>query len=223
MEIYKVIPFEDAYEVSNKGNVRNINTKQVKSLRYCRSGYLRVTLYPSGITYSIHRLVGRVWLSDTFAEGLQIDHLNAKRDDNNLSNLEWVTLQVNIDRIQNREVLKGSLNPMSKLTEEEVYSIKYDFTKTTKIIAEQYNCTIGMVERIRRRERWCHVLDVTLEPLFRKGELVYPKGTNANLSKSDQEFLTIDLLSENYTTQQLVDKYKCNKSTVCRRRRKLGL
>ena len=82
MEDYKVIPFEDNYEVSDKGNVRNINTQHVKSLRYDKYGYLRVTLYPSGITYSTHRLVGRVWMSDTFSEGLQIDHLNAKRDDN---------------------------------------------------------------------------------------------------------------------------------------------
>ena len=85
---------------------------------------------------------------------------------------------------------------MAKLTEGEAYNIKYDFTGTSKVVAERYNCTVGMVESIRRREDWCHILDVTMENLFRKGELSYPRGATANLSKEDQGLLTEDLLSE---------------------------
>lgn len=223
MENYKTIPFEDNYEVSDWGNVRNINTKHIKSLRYDKYGYLRVTLYPSGKTYSIHRLVGMVWMSDTYAEGLQIDHINATRDDNTLSNLEWVTPKVNCERVLFRPSVEGSSNPMSKLTEKLAYKIKYDFTGTTKETAEKYNCTVGMVESIRRREDWCHVIDVALENLFIKGELVYPRGVTANLNKATKKLLIEDLLSELYTTKELVIKYSCSKSTVCRCRRKLGL
>lgn len=223
MENYKTIPFEDNYEVSDWGNVRNINTKHVKSLRYDKYGYLRVTLYPSGTTYAVHRLVGRVWLSKTYEDGLQIDHLNAKRDDNTLTNLEWVTPKVNCERVMFRPSVKGSSNPMSKLTEKLAYDIKYDFTGTTKQTAQKYNCTVGMVEAIRRREDWCHVVDVTLEELFLSGDLVYPRGITANLTEDNKKLLIEDLLSELYTTKELVGKYSCSKSAVCRWRRKLGL
>lgn len=223
MENYKIIPFEDQYEVSSEGNVRNINTKHVKSLRYDRYGYLRVTLYPSGKTYSVHRLVGLVWMADSFVEGLEIDHLNAKRDDNHLSNLEWVTQQENVDRIKVRYRGIGSKNVMASISEEDAFAIKYCFTETATDLALKYNTTAGVVETIRRRERWCHILDVGLEGKFMRGELVYLKGKTANLSECQQKALDIDLLSRDFSTKDLTLKYGCSKSTVCRRRRNLGL
>lgn len=57
MEIWKIIPHEQGYEVSSLGRIRNRITLKIKSLRFDRYGYKRVTLYPSGKTYTIHRLV----------------------------------------------------------------------------------------------------------------------------------------------------------------------
>lgn len=64
---WKTIPFEDMYEVSSTGEVRNRQTLHIKSQRYDRYGYKRVTLYPSNKTYTIHRLVMLVFF-DVIAE-----------------------------------------------------------------------------------------------------------------------------------------------------------
>ena len=63
--MWKTIEFEPNYEVSIFGEVRSKITNHVKSLRLNKGGYSRVTLYPSGKTYSIHRLVALTFLKDT--------------------------------------------------------------------------------------------------------------------------------------------------------------
>lgn len=223
MEDYKTIPFEDNYEVSSEGNVRNANTKNIKNLRYDKYGYLRVTLYPSGKTYSAHRLVMLTWEPEGFKEGLQVDHLNTKRDDNRLSNLEWVTPQENVSRIKYNGWGNGSSNSMSKIDESIAFDIKYDFESTIKELCLKYNISDSMVETIRRRECWKSVFDVTLEKEFLLGNLKYKKGVTANLSKEDGRRINKDLIEGKLSTKELTEKFFCSKATVCRRRRKLGL
>jgi hypothetical protein len=60
--MWNTINEEPAYEVSDDGKVRRIKTKHVKSLRKGKAGYPRVTLYPSGKTHSVHRLVAKAFL-----------------------------------------------------------------------------------------------------------------------------------------------------------------
>ena len=62
--MWKTIDLEPNYEISDLGEVRNKFTKKVKSLRVDRGGYSRVTLYPSGKTYHIHRLVALAFLKN---------------------------------------------------------------------------------------------------------------------------------------------------------------
>lgn len=223
MEKFKVIPFEDNYEVSNKGRVRNKTTLSIKSLRYNKGGYLRVTLYPSGKTYTVHQLVGRVWLKDTFEEGLQIDHLDAVRDNNDVTNLEWVTYEENQRRIKNRASFKGEINGMATITDEIARDIKYSFEETIGDLVDRLKVSRNVVETIRRRERWLHIIDEHLENKYLTGELKYPLGKTANISKEDSHLLEEDILSGKYTTKDLTIKYNVSKSSVCRRKRKLGL
>lgn len=223
MEEFKVIPFEDNYEVSNKGRVRNRNTLLVKSLRYNKCGYLRVTLYPSGKTYTAHQLVGKVWLWESYREGLQIDHLDAVRDNNDVTNLEWVTQEENQRRIRDRGCHKGEVNGMATITDAVAKDIKYSFQETISDLVERLGVSRNIIETIRRRERWTHVIDKCLEGKYLKGELEYPRGKTANLSAMVSKELEIDILSEKYTTKDLTIKYNVSKSAICRRKRKLGL
>lgn len=182
MEEFKVIPFEDNYEVSNKGRVRNRETLSIKSLRYNKGGYLRVTLYPSGKTYTVHQLVGRVWLEDSYEEGLQIDHLDAVRDNNDVTNLEWVTQEENVKRIKNKACRKGEVNGMATITDDIAKDIKYSFDETINDLVERLGVSRNVIETIRRRERWLHIVDEDLEDKYLAGELKYAKGKTANLS-----------------------------------------
>jgi hypothetical protein len=175
MEIWLTIPFEDQYEVSDLGRVRNKQTKHIKSLRYNKGGYLRVTLYPSGKTYAVHSLVGKVFLQEFYREGLQIDHLNSVRDDNRLCNLEWVTAKENTRRINKRADVKGMKNPCSKITEQQAYYIKYTFDIPNSVMCRELGLSRSIVEKIRNRERWVHIIDPDLESKYINGEIKYKR------------------------------------------------
>lgn len=220
-EEFKIIPFEDGYEISNKGRVRNVYKGNILKSSPTKDGYRKITLYPSWKSYSVHRLVAKVWLADTYEEGLQTDHLNGIRDDNNVSNLEWVTLQENVRRIKNRHRPVGIKNVNAVINDEIAMTIKYSFSETNKDISERLSISVGIVESVRRREKWTHVRDNEKEGKWLKGELTYAKGKTANLSKEDGYKLDIDLLSGEYNTKTLTAKYNVSKSSVCRRRRNL--
>ena len=63
-----------------------------------RAGYLKANGYRAikinKVKYNEHRLVW-VWHFGAIPSGLQIDHINGKRDDNNIANLRLVTHQEN--------------------------------------------------------------------------------------------------------------------------------
>lgn len=106
-EIWIPIPnWEDLYEVSNKGNVRNKKTKKLRTLDMNNCGYYRITLY-NGIRerFFIHRLVATVFI-DTDDYTKQVNHIDGNKANNSIDNLEWVTQSENeIHAIKNN--LKG--------------------------------------------------------------------------------------------------------------------
>ena len=159
-EIWKTIPFEDSYECSNKGRVRNKNSKHIKSLRFDRYGYLRVTLYPSGKTYTVHQIVGRTFL-ERGSEDTEINHKNGIKTDNSILNLEWCDSSKNAKHRDTklRSKWKGQLNPSATLTPDVVKEIKYgDFSGlNNREIGDIFNVSSEQVRRIRSGERWGHL------------------------------------------------------------------
>ena len=84
------------YEVNENGLIRNYNTK-----RYIRpsnkDGYEKIKLCVKNkkTWFYVHRIV-----LETFTErhdDLEVNHINCKKDDNRLCNLEWVTRQQNME------------------------------------------------------------------------------------------------------------------------------
>lgn len=110
-EIFKPIKgYEDLYEVSDLGNVRNkASGKLLKPFRD-RGGYLRVDLC-NGIRKSklIHRLVAQVFLPNPLNLP-QVNHIDENKSNNNVDNLEWCTAQYNIDYSQSKSVNQYSLD-----------------------------------------------------------------------------------------------------------------
>lgn len=110
VEIYRpVIGYEGLYEVSNMGNIRSVDRVVVEktgkinalkglALKKCRhkDGYLHVTLCKNCVQKKvlIHRLVCQAFL-DNPNEYDQVNHLNGRKDDNRLENLEWCNNSIN--------------------------------------------------------------------------------------------------------------------------------
>lgn len=103
MEIWKPIDgFDGNYQVSNLGNVQNLNWRSPGTVRnltpvHDRDGYLVVCLSAFDGTQKsmrVHRLVAAAFLDD-FDEAKTVNHKNEIRSDNRLENLECLTIKEN--------------------------------------------------------------------------------------------------------------------------------
>lgn len=105
-EVWKdVVGFEDRYEVSNFGNVRSKGFRTSnRFIKSCiikpaikKNGYLQVSLHDglgSKKNKLIHRLVAEAFIPNPDNKSC-IDHVNAIKKDNRVSNLRWVTHKEN--------------------------------------------------------------------------------------------------------------------------------
>lgn len=161
MEKWKTIAFESEYEVSSFGSVRNKKTLRIKSTRLDKYGYSRVTLYPSGKTYTIHRLVALTHLPNVNQES-QVNHIDGNKLNNATSNLEWCSAKENVEHSIKTGLrpfidISGCNNPMASFTEENVEEIRrlYSEGKTIRQIAAIYGEDKGkrVYEKIRRLVR----------------------------------------------------------------------
>lgn len=84
------------YEISNRGEVRNIKTKRDKALRKDKDGYLTVALWKDNKekNVKVHRLVAYHFV-DGYFEGAVVNHKDEIRDNNTYTNLEWCDVQYN--------------------------------------------------------------------------------------------------------------------------------
>ncbi|AEZ66321.1 hypothetical protein EXT67_21365 [Pectobacterium atrosepticum] len=163
MEKWKVTDGEDRYEVSDSGRVRNLKTGSIKSLRLDKYGYPRVTLYPSGRSYTIHRLVAKAFIAIKVGKD-QVNHKDGNKTNNSVTNLEWCTTKENaIHRslvlYPNSEKSRGENNAANKFSEEVVRSVKYgDFENLTqKEIGGLFGMSRQQVGAIRRGDQWKHL------------------------------------------------------------------
>ena len=97
IEIWKPIKdFENIYEISNLGKVRNIKNNKLKETWIDNFGYLCVSLYKNNKKYN--RKLARL-LAETFIPNPEnkptVDHIDRNKFNNDLSNLRWAdyTLQ----------------------------------------------------------------------------------------------------------------------------------
>lgn len=107
IEVWKDIPnYEGYYQASNLGRIRSIDRTLTRSddrkvritgkiLTPYNEGhdYLMIDLYKDNIRQKcrVHRLIGFTFLSSTYFENAEIDHINFCRWDNRVCNLRWVT------------------------------------------------------------------------------------------------------------------------------------
>lgn len=110
-EIWKDIPGLALYQASNKGNIRNKETKKVlhQYINTNNMGHkdLRLRLYNNKIakTYKVHRLIAMTFL-ENYSNDLTVDHLNTDTTDNNVSNLRMATMKENMNNPLTRELCR---------------------------------------------------------------------------------------------------------------------
>ena len=105
-EVWKEYPFNDNYEVSTWGRVRN-KSGLILKLQLRKDGYYKINLNRKSkkTTEKIHRMVMYTFKPREDAKYLTVDHLDGNSKNNKLDNLDWVTMQDNVTRKLVRDAL----------------------------------------------------------------------------------------------------------------------
>lgn len=174
-KIWKKIPGYSLYEISNYGEIKTFNWKNMGKEKIMKpaldaGGYLRTMLKRDSDgkihTIKVHRLVAITFI-DNPEDKPQVNHINGIRNDNRVSNLEWCTNKENIKHSFKIGLSsnKGEKNPCATLTDEQVKEIlsTYVFGKKGKVgmtkeqLAQKYNTTYSVIKRIVQRKTWKHL------------------------------------------------------------------
>ena len=145
MEIWKslkgLVECGEYYEVSNLGNIRSCGRGKVKlrKLSVGTDGYLQIRLHynKKQKTYGVHRLVAIAFIPNP--NNLpEVNHIDKNRQNNNISNLEWLTHADNTRHSQNKKVkcylyetneLVGTFNSLNEaelntgITRQDIYKL----------------------------------------------------------------------------------------------------
>lgn len=119
-EIWKTIGEFDNYEVSNKGRVRNKETKNVLRPYLSNSGYYMINLVNDKYrkNNTIHRLVAKTFIENKQNKEI-VNHIDHDKLNNQVDNLEWVTQKENCKHSigagrANTHTARESLSKVSK-------------------------------------------------------------------------------------------------------------
>lgn len=115
--------WNDIYEISIDGTVRNIKTnRNLKTfLAGVKYGYSALRL-GAGKKYYIHKLVALCFLPSPTDNNCQIDHIDRNRLNNHASNLRWVSNKVNI----NNRNLESKARPNNRLNQHHIRKDKWN-------------------------------------------------------------------------------------------------
>ena len=149
-----VVGYEGYYEVSNLGRV-----KRRKILKHdIVFGYSRVTLCINNKPkhYYSHCLVAKAFIPNINNKPF-VNHIDNNRQNNIVSNLEWVTQQENINYcIKQGRNTKGEMQGVSSLKNIDIHYIR-NSGLPTKELAVKYGQSEVNINRIKRYASWKHL------------------------------------------------------------------
>lgn len=162
MDVWKVIPGFERYEVNSTGSIRSVKTNRVLIPHNCK-GYLGINLMQSvkiRRRLSLHSAVMRAFFGPC-PEGMQVNHIDGNKLNNALHNLEYVTNYQNA--MHAIEVLgkhkRGENNGRARLTESDIREIRR--LASEKVTHREIGLRFGIgpkyVNRITSRHLWRHI------------------------------------------------------------------
>lgn len=111
-EFRSIKGYEGLYSVNRKGLIYSYRSDKFLKPIYNEKGYLKVGLNKNGKyrNFFVHRIVAEAFIPNP-KNFSQVNHINYKRDDNRVENLEWCDNRYNsIYSLKNRKYVK---NPKS--------------------------------------------------------------------------------------------------------------
>lgn len=167
-----VVGYENRYRVSDRGRIvadyKARGYRAGRTLGSCArgDGYATVSLSKNGKAKSflVHRIVLGAFRG-LCPKGMNCNHVNGKKDDNRLANLEYVTFSENTRHAMevlgfNERRARGLRNKSSKMTVDGVRAVRALYatgTHTYAQIAREYGVSHETIGAILRHKHWQHV------------------------------------------------------------------
>lgn len=174
-EIWKSIPKFSRYEASNTGKLRSLNYKnsgRVVELRPALDkGYYKTMLVDDigkNKTGRVHKFVMLAFHGEA-PEGTEINHIDGNKENNSLSNLEFVTHKYNVQHSYDNGLQKpqfGSDNGNSKYDEDFVRQIKTEIESLKDSrgrcigrndLADKYGVKLSFIKDLIQGRCWNHI------------------------------------------------------------------
>lgn len=165
--VKKVKRFSNVTRVNKDGRVIsfNIPIKEaiLKQNINCKGYYtLQLTKNSFPKTVTTHRLVAKAFLPNPENKPA-VNHIDGVKTNNNVENLEWVTLSENVRHAHANNlacVRVGSDNSFAKLSEEDIINIRKTYKEggfTHKSLGEIYNTHSSNIGLIVNHKAWKHI------------------------------------------------------------------
>ena len=171
--------------VSSAGRIMRASTGRVLRASANDRGYERISIVSNrrAAMYSVHRLVAEAFIPNPENKP-QVNHINGKKSDNSITNLEWATSSDNIrHRVRVMGQLVGERSGNSKLRHIEVVAMRtvlFD-NHTNKEIQKMIGKPVDAIDQAMRGKSWAH-LNADFPPRFRRG-----RGTSGRRPKKKED------------------------------------
>lgn len=151
------------YSVTADGKIFNTKTNKFVKTHIMGDGigYLRCTIRIDKKSHSflVHRMVAETYLRNV-SELEFINHIDNNRTNNNVTNLEWVTRQGNVNHmLAQRRQMHGERHFRAKLNNALVTSIRALYRAGQKIssLAKQYGVSSSVMRSCIKGKTWKYV------------------------------------------------------------------
>ena len=160
-EIWKALEiYNGEYAISNLGRVMSLKNGIKRICNPCvgSSGYPQVTIRfkKKQHTKAVHRLMAVAF--GMAADGLEINHIDGNKCNNNLKNLEICTRSQNMKHAYKIGLITRAsvINPLVKINMEIANEIRKDVSvgKTYAEVSRKYKISQTQVSRIVNNKRW---------------------------------------------------------------------
>ena len=138
------------FEVSNDGQLRNVNTGTVYKQHLNKEGYNQVCVSLGSRNkkkvFKIHKAVAETFISNPDKKET-VNHIDGNKQNNSMDNLEWATYSENVQHAFDTglaQATRGVNSTSSKLTREDVIYIRTHYipnslTYGTRALGRKFN------------------------------------------------------------------------------------
>ena len=147
------------YEISDQGEIRNINTSRVIKQFVGKDGYVRTQI--GGKSRLVHRLVALAFVPAEDGKDF-VNHKDGNKQNNSKTNLEWCTRSENMRHAYDHNLKKapvGTTNGRSKLSYDDVTFILKNYIPKDKIysataLAKRFGVAHQTISAIITGQNW---------------------------------------------------------------------